>query len=161
MKQQKKLNPKAAPETKVRIWTDGSCWPNPGGKGGWAAVLVHDGTGSRKELSGHILVSTNNRAELTALIEALKALKKPCEVQWTTDSEYVISCLNVKTPKQWKKAANKDLIYQLLDAVEHGGHVVVPQWIRGHTGNPENERCDELAKEAAFGSNVVKVDFAA
>lgn len=158
MKQQKKLNPKAAPETKVRIWTDGSCWPNPGGKGGWAAVLVHDGTGSSKELSGHIPASTNNRAELTALIEALRALKRPCHVFWTTDSEYAISCLNVKSPKQWRKAANKDLIQKLVGMIDTVGHVVVPEWVKGHDGHPENERCDQLALEAR---TILKVDFAA
>lgn len=150
--------PKQPPSTQVRLWTDGSCYPNPGGPGGWAFILEHVGTGKRMEGSGHCASSTNNRMEVEALIEGLRALKRPCHVFWVTDSEYAITCLNVKTPKQWKKAKNKDLIQKLVGIIDTVGHVVVPEWVKGHDGHPENERCDQLALEAR---TILKVDFAA
>jgi ribonuclease HI len=142
---------------RVRIWTDGSCYPNPNGPGGWACIL-ESSNGTRKEMSGHMPSSTNNRAEVTALIEALKALNRPCIVEWTTDSEYAISCLNEKTSKQFRKAKNQDLLLELESAVVNGGHSIASTWVRGHEGHPENERCDELA---LIARKIVPVRFAA
>lgn len=136
---------------KVIIYTDGGCVPNPG-VGGWGAVLLHGA--HRKELSGGELVSTNNRMELTAAIEALRALKRPCEVQLHTDSEYVMKGIT-QWIEGWKKRGwrsktgevkNVDL-WRLLDA-EVQRHSVHWGWVRGHTGVEENERCDQLAEAA-------------
>jgi ribonuclease HI len=126
----------------VRIYTDGSCLKNPGGPGGWAAILKY-GT-SVKELSGFDESTTNNRMEVMAAIAALEALKCPCRVILTTDSQYLLYMIAGKA--KWakkKKVANMDLaqrLWRLLDT-----HQVEGIWIQGHSGHPENERCDELA----------------
>jgi ribonuclease HI len=138
----------------VRIWTDGSCHPNPGGPGGWACILEFRGV--RKELSGQLSATTNNRAEIQALIEALKALKRPCSIRWTTDSEYTIWALNkARRGVVFKsKTKNRDLLETLKNVSV--GHEITPCWIRGHTGHPENERCDELA---GLARTTIPVDF--
>lgn len=135
---------------KVEIYTDGACSGNPG-KGGWGAVLVYNGV--EKELSGFDKNTTNNRMELTAVIEALKALKEPCEVKLTTDSKYVCDAINKGwvyswKSKGWKKsdkkpALNVDLWEQLLEQLDK--HSVEFIWVKGHAGHKYNERCDELA----------------
>lgn len=124
----------------VHIWTDGSCWPNPG-PGGWAAVL--EAGSARKELSGSQHQSTNIRCELIAAIEALKALKGgPHEVIFHTDSEYVCRAIEgMKKPK-----ANFDLIEEF--SALKSRHTVKSHWIKGHAGNLNNERCDTLAMQA-------------
>lgn len=134
----------------VEIFTDGACSGNPGA-GGWGAVLrfgMHE-----KELSGGEAHTTNNRMELTAVIEGLKALKEPCEVVLTTDSKYVCDSINKKWVYGWQKkgwvksdgnqALNVDLWEQLLPLLEK--HQVTFVWVKGHAGHPENERCDRLA----------------
>lgn len=135
---------------KVEIYTDGACSGNPG-KGGWGAVLVYNGT--EKELSGGCADTTNNRMELTAVIEALNALKQPCEVALTTDSKYVCDAINKGWVYSWKKngwrkadkkpALNVDLWEKLLPLLEK--HTVSFVWVKGHNGHPYNERCDTLA----------------
>lgn len=136
----------------VHIYTDGGCRPNPG-VGGWAAILL---SGERvKELSGGEAETTNNRMELMAAIEALRALKRPCDVQMHTDSQYVrngITSWMAKWKKNgWKAAGggavkNQDL-WQELDRMTHT-HRIHWNWVRGHAGNHYNERCDELAGAA-------------
>ncbi len=135
---------------KVEIYTDGACSGNPG-KGGWGAVLVYGG--KEKELSGAEKDTTNNRMELTAVIEALDALKQPCNVVLTTDSKYVCDAINKGWVYSWKKngwkksdkkpALNVDLWEKLLPLLEK--HNVEFVWVKGHNGHPYNERCDTLA----------------
>lgn len=136
----------------IEIFTDGACSGNPG-PGGWAAILRYGD--NEKELSGGELETTNNRMELTAVIKALEALKRPCRITVTTDSEYVkkgvTEWLEGWKKKGWKTAskkpvANRDL-WEMLDAEIHK-HKMRWEWVRGHEGHPENERCDELARQA-------------
>ena len=138
----------------VDIFTDGACKGNPG-PGGWGAVLRSGG--HEKELSGHDPATTNNRMELTAAIEALKALKSPCEVQLYTDSKYVIDGItgwifgwqkNGWKNSQKKPVLNADLWQALLEAKRR--HKVSWHWVKGHAGHPENERADQLASDAAL-----------
>ena len=135
---------------KIEIFTDGACSGNPG-PGGWGAILRFEGR--EKELSGGEANTTNNRMELTACIEALKALKEPCEVILTTDSQYVVNSVEQGWAQSWKKngwrkadkkpALNPDLWDALLLLLSV--HKVGFNWIKGHAGHPENERCDALA----------------
>ncbi len=139
---------------KVEIFTDGACKGNPG-PGGWGAVLRTGG--HEKELSGHAPATTNNRMELTAVIEALGALKSPCEVALHTDSRYVIDGITKWIfgwqKNGWKNAAkqpvvNIDLWQALLIATKP--HKISWHWVKGHAGHPENERADKLASDAAL-----------
>ena len=133
----------------VEIFTDGACKGNPG-PGGWGAILRSGG--KERELSGGEVPSTNNRMELMAAIEALKALKKPCRVQLWTDSNYVRDGIT-KWIHGWlrngwrtsdkKPVKNAELWQALLDAAEP--HRIEWHWVKGHTGHPENERADALA----------------
>ncbi len=135
---------------KIEIYTDGACSGNPG-KGGWGAVLVYKG--KEKEISGGEAQTTNNRMELTAVIEALSALKEPCEVTLTTDSKYVCDAINKGWVFSWKNnnwkkadkkpALNVDLWEKLLSLLEK--HKVEFVWVKGHNGHKYNERCDALA----------------
>lgn len=134
----------------VYIYTDGACSGNPGA-GGWGAILRFNGV--EKELCGGEAMTTNNRMELTAVIEGLSALKEPCEVTLTSDSKYVIDSITKGWVYGWKKkgwiksdkkpALNVDLWEKLLVLLEK--HKVEFLWIKGHAGHPENERCDRLA----------------
>lgn len=135
---------------RVEIFTDGACSGNPG-PGGYGAILRY---GEHiKELSGGEEHTTNNRMELTAVITALEALKEPCLVVLTTDSKYVVDGIEKGWAKSWrengwkkkdkKPALNPDLWGKLLDLLEI--HEVNFNWVKGHAGHPENERCDELA----------------
>ncbi|MDE5737151.1 MAG: ribonuclease HI [Oscillospiraceae bacterium] len=134
----------------VEIFTDGACSGNPGA-GGWGAVLRYGE--HEKELSGGEANTTNNRMELTAVIQALKALKIPCAVKLTTDSKYIVDSVTKKWVYSWKKrnwlksdgkqALNIDLWEQLLPLLAQ--HEVSFIWVKGHAGHPENERCDRLA----------------
>lgn len=134
----------------VELFTDGACSGNPG-PGGWGAILRF---GSReKELSGGEANTTNNRMELTAVIEGLLALKEPCDVILTTDSRYVADGIGKGWAANWKKngwrkadkkpALNPDLWDDLLRLTEI--HNLTINWIKGHAGHSENERCDALA----------------
>ena len=134
---------------KVCIYTDGACSGNPG-PGGWAAILSCMGRG--KELSGGERETTNNRMELRAVIEALSALKEPCEVELWTDSQYIARAINEGWLAGWKRRGwrrkegelkNPEL-WQRLDALL-GEHKVTVNWLRGHDGQEQNERCDALA----------------
>ncbi len=137
----------------VEIYTDGACDPNPG-PGGWAALL-RSGK-QEKEISGSEVNTTNNRMELTAAIEALRALKQPCRVIFYTDSEYLKRGITEWLPgwrrRQWRRKggalANIDL-WQALDAALQP-HQIDWHWVRGHAGHPENERVDQLAREASW-----------
>jgi ribonuclease HI len=136
----------------VVIHTDGGCHGNPG-PGGWAAVLVCGP--HRRELSGGVLATTNNRMELQAAIEALNALKEPCDVQIHTDSNYLRDGVS-KWIFGWKRngwktktkqpVKNEDLWRQLDAAVVR--HAVQWHWVKGHAGQAGNERCDQLAQLA-------------
>ena len=134
----------------VHIYTDGACSGNPG-PGGWGAILRYNGT--EKELSGGEEHTTNNRMEMCAVLYALNALKEPCEVILTSDSKYVIDSITKgwvygQKKKGWKKsdgkmALNIDLWEQILPLLKK--HKVTFNWIKGHAGHPENERCDAMA----------------
>jgi len=137
---------------KVEIFTDGACSGNPG-PGGWAAVLRYGET--EKEIAGGAAATTNNRMELTAAIEALAALKRPCRVRLYTDSQYVRDGITRWLPqwkaRRWRTADRKPVknadLWQLLDAAA-APHEIDWIWVRGHTGHPENERADALARAA-------------
>ena len=134
----------------VDIFTDGACSGNPG-PGGWGAILRYKGTD--KCISGGEAETTNNRMELTAVIEGLKALKESCKVTIVTDSQYVANGINLGWAESWKAngwrkkdkkpALNPELWDELLSELSR--HDVTIEWIKGHAGHPENERCDELA----------------
>lgn len=135
---------------KIRIYTDGACSGNPG-KGGWGAILVYKN--NEKEISGGEIKTTNNRMELTAVINALSVLKEPCEVILTTDSKYVCDSITKGWVYSWQKnswkkadkkpALNVDLWQKLLPLLET--HSVTFKWVKGHDGHEYNERCDTLA----------------
>ncbi|TNF62485.1 MAG: ribonuclease HI [Burkholderiales bacterium] len=141
----------------VVIYTDGACKGNPG-PGGWGVYLrsgVHE-----KELWGGERETTNNRMELTAVIEALKALRRPCRIQLYLDSEYVrkgiTEWIRGWKAKGWKTAARQPVknadLWQTLDSlVQGGGHQIEWHWVRGHTGDPGNERADALANRGVPG----------
>ena len=134
----------------VTIYTDGACSGNPG-PGGWGAILMY-GPHSR-ELSGGEAATTNNRMELTAVIEGLSALKEPCDVTLTSDSKYVIDAITKGWVYNWKRngwkkadkspALNVDLWERLLSELSR--HEMTFCWVKGHAGHPENERCDQMA----------------
>jgi ribonuclease HI len=135
----------------IDIYTDGACKGNPG-PGGWGALLKS--AGSQKELFGGELATTNNRMEMTAVIEALSALKRPCHVRLHVDSQYVLKGMTEWLPgwkaRNWKTAAkapvkNVDLWQRLDQLVSTSGHKIDWHWVRGHNGDPGNERADELA----------------
>jgi ribonuclease HI len=136
----------------VEIYTDGACRGNPG-PGGWAALLSFGEI--EKELAGAEVLTTNNRMELTAVIRALEALKKPSEVRVFTDSEYVRKGITewVKGWKTrgWKTSDRKPVknqdLWERLDELA-AGHQIQWQWVKGHSGVPGNERVDRLANEA-------------
>ena len=136
----------------IELFTDGACSGNPG-PGGWGVVLrfgEHE-----KELSGGERNTTNNRMELTAVIKGLSALKEPCKVRLVTDSKYVADGIGKGWAETWKKngwckadkkpALNADLWEKLLTLLDI--HEVAIEWVKGHAGHPENERCDRLAVE--------------
>jgi len=137
----------------VEIFTDGACSGNPG-PGGWGAVLRFNNV--EKEISGGAVDTTNNRMELSGVIEALRLLKEPCDVTLYSDSKYVCDAITKGWAKGWQKngwrksdkklALNIDLWESLLGLLEQ--HAITVKWVKGHAGHPENERCDRLAVEA-------------
>lgn len=134
----------------VTLYTDGACSGNPG-PGGWAAIL--EWNGHEKELSGGENPTTNNRMELTAVIEGLRLLNQPCRVELYSDSKYVVDALEKGWVQSWKKngwkkadkkpALNVDLWEQLLQLLQE--HSLFCHWVKGHAENPKNNRCDALA----------------
>ncbi|MBR1779006.1 MAG: ribonuclease HI [Clostridia bacterium] len=138
----------------VEIFTDGACLGNPG-PGGWGAILRYNGI--EKHLSGGQADTTNNRMEILAVISALQALKEKCNVMLYTDSQYVCNAINEGWAKKWqsnnweraknKPASNADLWEVLLNLLEKQN--VTFNWIKGHAGHSENEKCDILAKSEA------------
>lgn len=145
-------------QKKVDVFTDGSCLGNPG-PGGYGAVLKYKE--HVKELSEGYELTTNNRMELLAPIKALASLKEPCEVVITTDSQYVrqgiTKWIENWIKNNWKTASkqpvkNVDLWKQLY--TENKRHHVTWKWVKGHSGHADNERCDDLAREAAMGDNL-------
>ncbi|MZP31243.1 ribonuclease HI [Heliobacterium undosum] len=143
-----------AKRREVTIYTDGACLGNPG-PGGYGAVLIYGE--HRKELSEGFRDTTNNRMEMLAAIKALEALKEPCQVVLYSDSRYLVDAVTQGWAKRWKAngwmrnkkdpALNVDLWERLLQLLER--HQVEFRWVKGHAGNPENERCDKLATTAA------------
>lgn len=136
----------------VKLYTDGACSGNPG-PGGWGALMIWNG--HEKEMSGGAPETTNNRMELTAVIEGLKALNRECVVEVYTDSKYVMQGITEWMAgwkaKGWKTAAkkpvkNQDLWIALDEQVQ--SHTVKFHWVKGHAGHPENERADSLATSA-------------
>ena len=142
----------------VQAFTDGAALGNPG-PGGYGIVLKY--RGAVKELSRGFRYTTNNRMELLGAAVALETLKRRCRVILKTDSRYVVDGISKGRAEIWRanawrrgkrgRALNPDLWTRLLDAVSR--HDVTIEWVRGHSGHPENERCDRLAKEAARGAD--------
>jgi ribonuclease HI len=136
--------------SRVTIWTDGACSGNPG-PGGWGAVLRYNG--HERELHGGEALTTNNRMELRAAIEALSALKRACEIDLHTDSQYVrggvTGWLANWKRNGWKTSDRKPVknedLWRELDAAQQR-HSIRWHWVKGHAGHPENERADELAR---------------
>jgi ribonuclease HI len=133
---------------KITLFCDGSALGNPG-PGGWAAILRFGNV--EREICGGEIHTTNNRMELLAAIEGIKALKEPCEVEVISDSSYVVKGINewlegwIK--RDFKKVKNPDLWEEYLIASK--GHKIIATWVQGHNGHTENERCDILAKAEA------------
>lgn len=134
---------------KVKIYTDGACSGNPG-PGGWGAILKYGNV--EKEISGGEALTTNNRQELLGVISALEILKEPCIVEIYSDSKYVVDAINKKWVYEWElkgwkrktgEVANPDLWQRLLPLLEK--HTVTFIWIKGHSDNEYNERCDKMA----------------
>ena len=148
-------------QSTVMIYTDGACIGNPG-PGGYGVVLVTEG--KRKELSAGYRLTTNNRMELLAVIAGLQALRGQCVVTVVSDSQYVVNGLKQGWAKRWRSrgwmrtstepAINADLWDQLLTLYE--AHDVTMQWVKGHAGHTENERCDRLSVNAARGTDLAE-----
>ena len=140
-------------EKTVTLYTDGACSGNPG-KGGWGALLMYGG--SRKEISGYDPATTNNRMELMAAIRGLEALREPCRVDLYSDSAYLVNAMNEGWLKRWvkngwktaskKPVENIDLWQEILKLTTL--HRVSFHKVKGHSDNPHNNRCDELARLA-------------
>jgi len=144
---------------RVHIYTDGACSGNPG-PGGWACILVANGI--EKELSGAVDSTTNNRMELTAAIEGLRALKMPCDVTLFSDSSYLVNSFTQQWIETWKKngwknaskaqVSNMDL-WMILDELA-STHRITWEKVKGHSDHPYNNRCDKLAVQAIKQRNM-------
>ena len=151
---------------KVTIYTDGSARGNPDGPGGYGCILQYkdpNGVVHEREYSAGYVKTTNNRMEMMAVIVGLEALTRPCEVLVVSDSKYVTDAFNQRWMENWlkknwktstgKPVKNQQLWKRMLKAMEP--HEVKFQWIKGHAGHPENERCDTLATGAADSDNLL------
>ncbi|RMH64345.1 MAG: ribonuclease HI [Calditrichaeota bacterium] len=146
---------------KIEIYTDGACSGNPG-PGGYGAILKYGD--HVKELSAGYKNTTNNRMEMRALIAALESLKESGELHIYSDSKYIVDALNQGWAKRWRAngwmrnkkdpAQNIDLWDRLLTLLEKHNYTI--QWVKGHAGHPENERCDTLAVQASRGSHLLE-----
>ncbi len=144
------------PRPDIELYTDGACSGNPG-PGGWAYILKHPASGTIRERSGGNPDTTNNRMELTAVIEGLQGIKRESNVEIHSDSQYVLKGLSEWMDgwkaNGWKRGKKKRdpvknvELWKQLDKLREI-HILTFHWIRGHTGHPENERCDELAVQA-------------
>lgn len=145
---------------RVRIYTDGSAKVNPNGPGGYGAILQYTdshGTTHEKEISAGYDSTTNNRMEMMAVIAALEMLQRPCRIELFTDSQYITNPMTKGWIENWqmnnwrngsnKTVKNKELWERLLKAAAQ--HEIEWNWIKGHNGHPQNERCDRMAAEAA------------
>ena len=145
--------------TEVTLYTDGACSGNPG-KGGWASILVVGD--NEKELYGSEDNTTNNRMELTAVINGLDALNRPCKVHVVTDSKYVCDAFNQGWLENWQKnhwiGSNKKPVKNIelwkKLAMLSILHDATYEWVKGHNGHPQNERCDQIASALAQGLNI-------
>jgi ribonuclease HI len=153
----------AASLKQVLVFTDGACSGNPG-PGGYGVILQYGD--HRRELSGGFRRTTNNRMELTAVITALQSLKEPCRVTIHSDSEYVVNGISKGWARGWrakgwrrsgKAVPNWELWRRLLELCEY--HDVRFQWVEGHAGHVENERCDELAVDACNGNLAIDLGY--
>lgn len=143
----------------IKLFTDGACSGNPG-PGGYGAILVYNER--RKEISGGLQNTTNNRMEILAVIRGLEMLKESCQVTVYSDSKYVVDAMTQGWVERWQKnnwmrnkkdpALNVDLWKQMLTLCEK--HQVKFEWVKGHAGHPDNERCDQLATEALKADNL-------
>ncbi|MDH4450250.1 MAG: ribonuclease HI [Rhodoferax sp.] len=145
--------------TPLTIYTDGACKGNPG-PGGWGALLCA-GDGAHKELFGGELETTNNRMEMMAVIEALAALKRPCHITLYIDSQYVLKgiteWLSGWKSRGWRTASKEPVknvdLWMRLDALVHtAGHEIDWRWVKGHAGDPGNERADALANQGVLAA---------
>lgn len=152
--------------TRITMYTDGAARGNPDGPGGYGTILSFvDSKGQEhiRELSAGYQKTTNNRMEMMAVIAGLEALNRPCEIAVYSDSQYVVKAFNEHwldgwIKKGWKRGKNEpvknvDLWKRMLAAKEP--HQVSFQWVKGHNGHPQNERCDELATTAADGTGLL------
>ena len=149
----------STPLSRVLVYTDGACTGNPG-PGGYGALLVQGAT--RKEISAGFARTTNNRMEILAVIAALETLKHRCRVTVFSDSQYVVNAISKGWAKRWRasgwmrnpkeRAINPDLWERLLALCAQ--HEVAFEWVKGHAGHPENERCDFLSTTAARGKDL-------
>ena len=152
--------------TRITMYTDGAARGNPDGPGGYGTILSFvDSKGQEhiRELSAGCQKTTNNRMEMMAVIAGLEALNRPCEITVYSDSQYVVKAFNEHwldgwIKKGWKRGKNEpvknvDLWKRMLAAKEP--HQVSFQWVKGHNGHPQNERCDELATTAADGTGLL------
>lgn len=143
----------------VTVFTDGSCLGNPG-PGGWAAILRCNG--QEREMAGGYALTTNNRMEILAVLEALETLRETCTIELFTDSQYVRNAVEKKWLASWqrngwktadkKPVKNRDLWERLVPHLKR--HTISFRWVRGHSGHPENERCDVLARSQAERSGL-------
>ena len=139
--------------TKITVYTDGACKGNPG-PGGWGVLLQHGEY--EKEICGGETNTTNNRMELMAVIKALQAINRPCEIDWYLDSQYVRNGITEWLPgwksKNWRSSTGKPVknqdLWQLLDqAMMVNAHCINWHWVKGHSGDPGNDRADALANK--------------
>ncbi len=145
----------------IQIYSDGSCLNNPG-RGGYGVILTYGG--HVKEISQGYTLSTNNRMEMLGVIMGLRMLKEKCNVAIYTDSQYVINAIDKGWIYNWQKngwktankkdVKNKDLWVEFYS--EFKKHDIKFHWVKGHNGHPQNERCDELAKQAASGEDLIE-----